>query len=100
MHSQSQPGELGEDSLPDSYKNMRMLLLNGLECLVFARKITPAELFDKADVRIFSLIYEDKHLFVLDTINSCSMEVMVFHFLSANITGIKTHLFHVVCSNV
>jgi len=29
----------GEDSLPDSYKNVWMLFLNGLESLVFATKI-------------------------------------------------------------
>ena len=52
MHSQPREG-----SLPDSYKNVWMLFLNGPESLVFCdENYTTAELLDKADARLFRLV--------------------------------------------
>jgi len=68
---------------------------------------TTAELPDKADARRFRLLQRPEHCLyhlLSDTINSCSMELRLrghsFPFLSANITCIKTHLYHDVCSNM
>ena len=60
--------------------------------------------FDDADVLIEQSLEQCLHHLLPDTINICSMELThrghSLLFLSANITCIKTHLFHNVCSNV
>jgi len=56
MHSQP-----GEGSLPDSYNNVWMLFLNGLESLVFAKKIIPQPNYLTRQMLGFLRLYKDQN---------------------------------------
>jgi len=85
-----------------------MLSLNGL--FGFCNKnFSIAELLDKADARLFMLAQRPEHFLhhlLLDTINSCSMELRhrghSFPLPQCKYNLYKTHLglFHGVCSNM
>ena len=57
MHSQP-----GEGSLPDSYKNVWILFLNGLESLVFATKIIPQLNYLTRQMLGFLGLYKDQNI--------------------------------------
>jgi len=70
MHSQP-----GEGSLTDSYKNVWMLFKRARKFGFCDENYTTAELFDKADARLFRPVQKPENCLLSDTINSCSMEL-------------------------